>query len=283
MMFGATSCGSSAKAPETLADSAAVYMGRVQGAQFSQNIVTIPEPDRSKFQKEAFLRGLKQAVMTDTADLGYIYGLGIGANMWQQIAQLKQSGIDIEPEVFFNSFAETFLSDSLSSDIQAADMANYNIVMEKLQKAVMEKRQEMQENARKEKEAEAEGNVQAGKEYVEKAKAADSSIKTTESGLSYKVIKQGSGATPTDTQKVNVKYTGKLIDGTQFDSSNGEAVPFPVSGVIPGFAEGLKMMNPGSTYILYIPSDLAYGVNGTPTIPAGSTLVFEVEMVGIED
>ena len=88
---------------------------------------------------------------------------------------------------------------------------------------------------------------------------------------------------PKDNSTVKVHYTGKLIDGTVFDSSvdRGEPADFPVTQVIPGFSEGLKMMNKGSKYVLYIPASLGYGNNEAGNIPAGSTLVFEVEMIEV--
>jgi FKBP-type peptidyl-prolyl cis-trans isomerase len=98
------------------------------------------------------------------------------------------------------------------------------------------------------------------------------------------VVKQGKGKTPTVTNVVRVKYTGKLIDGTVFDQTGEESTTFEVGGVIPGWTEALQMMPEGSVYKLIIPAELAYGNNpppGTPIQP-GSTLVFDVELVKIE-
>jgi FKBP-type peptidyl-prolyl cis-trans isomerase len=108
-------------------------------------------------------------------------------------------------------------------------------------------------------------------------------VKTTETGLQYKVITAGDGALPIDGDKVKVHYTGKLIDGTVFDSSvdRGEPAEFSTNQVIPGWTEALKMMPVGSKYELVIPAALAYGDRGTGPIPAGSTLIFEVELLEI--
>ena len=119
-------------------------------------------------------------------------------------------------------------------------------------------------------------NRAAGEKYLTDLRAKDSDVKTTESGLSYKVVKQGKGKVTTD-GNVKVIYKGTLIDGTEFDSSKGNAVDFNIDQVIPGFSEGLKMMPAGSKYILYIPADLGYGDREAGSIPAGSTLIFEVE------
>lgn len=108
-------------------------------------------------------------------------------------------------------------------------------------------------------------------------------VKKTESGLLYKVIKQGDGALPVDTNKVEVHYAGQLIDGTEFDSSYKRNKPaqFGVTQVIKGWTEALKMMPVGSEYELCIPYDLAYGERGNRNIPPYSTLIFKVELLGI--
>ena len=109
-------------------------------------------------------------------------------------------------------------------------------------------------------------------------------VNITGSGLQYEVIQEGSGAKPTAADTVRVHYEGSLVDGTVFDSSysRGEPIEFSLAAVIPGWAEGLQLMNTGSTYRLYIPSDLGYGPQGAgPQIPPFSTLIFEVELLGI--
>ena len=110
------------------------------------------------------------------------------------------------------------------------------------------------------------------------------SVLTTESGLQYEVVSLGDGPMPTEASTVSVNYEGKLIDGTVFDSSydSGEPVTFPLSGVIPGWTEGLQLMPLGSTYMFYIPSNLAYGARATGPIPGNSTLIFKVELIGVE-
>ncbi|WP_024929519.1 FKBP-type peptidyl-prolyl cis-trans isomerase [Methylophilus sp. OH31] len=110
-------------------------------------------------------------------------------------------------------------------------------------------------------------------------------VTTTASGLQYKSLVTGSGAKPTTSDRVKVHYRGTLIDGTVFDSSydRGEPIVFPVTGVIAGWVEGLQLMNVGSKFELTIPSNLAYGANGSgPVIGPDATLVFEVELLGIE-
>ena len=107
---------------------------------------------------------------------------------------------------------------------------------------------------------------------------------TTESGLKYTLTAKGNGAKPTKGDAVIVHYTGKLTNGTVFDSSveRGEPISFPLNGVIPGWTEGLQLMAVGSKYRFYIPYNLAYGERGAgQQIPPYSTLIFEVELLEI--
>ena len=106
-------------------------------------------------------------------------------------------------------------------------------------------------------------------------------VKVTESGLQYKVIKEGKGAVPAENSKVMLKYTGKFIDGTEFDSSRGEAIEMIVNRNIEGFKEALMLMPVGSEWEIYIPYDLAYGNASRGSIKPFSTLIFNVELVSI--
>ncbi len=113
-----------------------------------------------------------------------------------------------------------------------------------------------------------------------------SEMKATASGLKYQVLKQGTGTvSPKATDTVKVHYHGTLLNGTVFDSSveRGQPISFPLNGVIPGWTEGLQLMKVGDKFKFEIPANLAYGDQSpSPKIPAGSTLVFEVELLGIE-
>jgi FKBP-type peptidyl-prolyl cis-trans isomerase len=110
-------------------------------------------------------------------------------------------------------------------------------------------------------------------------------VQTTASGLQYEVITQGTGPKPTVNDSVEVNYVGTLINGNEFDNSykRGQSITFLVTGVIKGWTEALQLMNAGSKYKLYIPYELAYGTNdvGNGSIPGGSVLVFEVELLRV--
>lgn len=109
-------------------------------------------------------------------------------------------------------------------------------------------------------------------------------VKSTASGLLYKVIKEGDGAMPTDTSEVEVNYEGKLVDGTVFDSSykRGETATFAVNQVIKGWSEAVKLMKVGAEYEVCLPYEIAYGERGTRGIPPYSTLIFKIELKGIK-
>ncbi|HTA64781.1 MAG TPA: FKBP-type peptidyl-prolyl cis-trans isomerase [Xanthomonadaceae bacterium] len=119
------------------------------------------------------------------------------------------------------------------------------------------------------------------------ANAKKPGVKTTASGLEYQVLKEGVGPKPKASDSVKVNYTGQLLDGTTFDASSQHGGPavLQLSGVIPGWTEGLQLMSPGSKYVFWIPGKLAYGDHGTPGGPIGpnATLKFEVELLSIGD
>ncbi len=128
-----------------------------------------------------------------------------------------------------------------------------------------------------------EKNMQEGEAFLAENKE-KAGVTTTASGLQYEVMKEGSGAKPQKTDRVSVHYAGTLIDGTEFDSSykRGSPAAFAVTGVIKGWTEVLQLMNVGSKYRVFIPSDLAYGLRGSPPkIGPNATLIFEVELLDI--
>mgnify|MGYP000394341983 CR=1 FL=1 len=128
-------------------------------------------------------------------------------------------------------------------------------------------------------------NIQLGIDYLASNKLEDG-VKTTPSGLQYKVLTTGTGsAHPNQSDKVKVHYHGTLTDGTVFDSSvaRGEPISFGLNQVIKGWTEGLQLMVVGEKTRLFIPSDLGYGNRASGPIPAGSTLIFDVELLGINE
>ena len=129
----------------------------------------------------------------------------------------------------------------------------------------------------------AQENLEAGNAFLEKNKSREG-VTTTASGLQYEVITEGTGPKPTAEDMVKVHYHGTLIDGSVFDSSvdRGEPAVFQLDQVIPGWTEGLQLMNTGAKYRFTVPPELAYGEQGAGPIGANAVLVFEVELLGIE-
>lgn len=133
--------------------------------------------------------------------------------------------------------------------------------------------------------AEADINIAQGNAFLEE-NALNSDVNVTESGLQYRVLEEGTGARPAATDEVEVHYQGSLLTDEVFDSSyeRGEPIVFPLNRVIPGWTEGVQLMNVGSKYQFFIPAELAYGNNPPPgsIIPPGAVLIFEVELLDIK-
>lgn len=152
-----------------------------------------------------------------------------------------------------------------------------------LQQLVREFSGRVDERIQAQRTADGEANRAEGAAYLEE-NGARPEVTITESGLQYEVIAAGEGARPGPSDQVRVHYRGTLVDGTEFDSSysRGEPSVFGVGGVIPGFSEGLQLMETGSTYRFVIPSDIAYGPRGAGSdIGPDATLIFEVELLEI--
>ncbi|MBQ0015844.1 MAG: FKBP-type peptidyl-prolyl cis-trans isomerase [Bacteroidales bacterium] len=154
----------------------------------------------------------------------------------------------------------------------------YKMSDEQKQSLLMRLEQEMANR----RQAKIQENIDKGKAFIEE-NGKRTGVKSTESGIQYEVVKSGNGIRPSASDMVKVHYTGKLIDGTVFDSSveRGEPIQFPLTQVIPGWSEGVQLMDVGSVYKLYIPYHLGYGEQQVHVIPGGSTLIFEVELLEI--
>jgi len=184
--------------------------------------------------------------------------------------RLKRQDLDLDVKALTAGFAD--------------GLAGKPALTEEEQKAVLtDFGKSIRANAEEKQKVAAEKNLKAGEDFLA-ANAKKNGVKTTASGLQYKVIKTGTGATPKPTDTVKVHYEGTLIDGTVFDSSvqRGQPVTFPVGGVIPGWTEALQLMKVGDKWQLFIPARLAYGERGVGPIGPNSMLIFEVELLSIE-
>ena len=195
---------------------------------------------------------------THTDSISYALGALIGGD-------LKSGGFtELNYKVMNTAMERALKGDSLLLNKEQSNMV--------LQAAAMA---EMQKKAT--------ASEKVNRDFFEKNKK-NPGVVTTESGLQYKIVKPGYGEKPSPESKVKVHYTGKLVDGKVFDSSveRGEPAVFGVNQVIRGWTEALQLMQVGSKWELYIPSDLAYGPQGNQGIPGGSLLIFEVELLAIE-
>lgn len=279
MTLGFTACDGKSNSPETTGDSIAYYLGQAQGMGLNQSVENMPELN---IDKTAFLAGMKTVLDADTSLHGYLEGLQMGLQMANQLKQWEDAGISVNREMLMAQLASTFKADSVDEKQKHVVDSIMRPLMDKAYQALMNKRIMDQEKAAREAEEKAQVNIQAGKAFIDSLKAADKEVKTSESGLSYKVVKQGTGAVAKESDKVAVVYTGKLIDGSEFDSSKGEAVKFSPRQVVPGFGEALTTFPVGTQVILYIPENLGYGKRATGKIAPGSTLIFDLEIKEIE-
>ena len=165
-------------------------------------------------------------------------------------------------------------------DGYSGDEKKRALTQEQMEKVLMEYQKKREAEITKEVEAKAKANKEAGEKFLAENEKKEG-VQKTASGLQYKVITEGTGAKPKATDTVTVHYEGKLIDGKVLDSSyeRGEPVSFRLNEVIKGWTEGVQLMNTGSKYELYIPSDLAYGETGNPNIEPNSVLIFTVELL----
>lgn len=210
-----------------------------------------------------------------------IMGIQIGGQLLQQIKSFEEQGVKIDRNEVLKNFRQVFTADTLDMVALREASDKVNELMGRAEKIKAE-----EEAARAAEAPEAKQNVDAGKAFIEKAKAADPEIKTSSSGLSYKIINPGDGEAVTDNSAVVVNYEGSLIDGTVFDKSpEGQPATFSPAGVIPGFSEGLKMLSKGGEAVFYIPGELAYGVKGVPQAGIGpnATLIFKVNVVDVKN
>ena len=190
----------------------------------------------------------------------YSIGLNFGFNF-------KRQNIDLNSDAFAAGFKDAMTGrNPLMSEQEVRD------TLMAFEKDMQQKQTEMGQK-----------NAAAAEKFLAENKGKEG-VKTTASGLQYKVLKDGNGATPKSSDTVTVNYRGTLVDGTEFDSSykRGQPATFPVGGVIKGWTEALQLMKVGSKYQLFIPASLAYGEQGRPGIPPNATLIFEVELMDVK-
>ncbi len=207
---------------------------------------------------------------TDDQKAAYAIGASVGNFASQTLKQQDELGVVLD-----RALVQQGLLDALADQVKMNDEemgAALRAHEQKMNTVVQEKAKEKREET-----------LKTGTKFLED-NAKKEGVSVTDSGLQYEVIKQGDGPKPTAADTVTVHYTGTLTDGTVFDSSKqrGQPATFPLANVIKGWTEGVALMPVGSEYRLTIPAELAYGDQEVGTIPAGSVLVFDVELISIE-
>ncbi|RPH98433.1 MAG: FKBP-type peptidyl-prolyl cis-trans isomerase [Lysobacterales bacterium] len=201
---------------------------------------------------------------TDAQKLGYIIGMDIGSS-------LKQQGAELDLDSLFEAIRATYNGEPLAMTPEQAATVREEFIAKRRAEAETQRQTQGAANA-------AEGDKFLLENRVKEG------VQVTDSGLQYKVIQMGEGAKPAATDRVTVHYRGTLLNGEEFDSSYSRNQPmtFQLDQVIPGWTEGVQLMPVGSKFMFYIPPGLAYGENGGGPIGPNATLIFEVELLGIE-
>jgi len=197
----------------------------------------------------------------------------VGVRMGEQLKQVSQEITDVREDFDVDMYLQG-VNDTVRGEVQLSD-EDVKTLSTNFQK-------EFRELHRKKQEEKVAANLEKAKAFMTENKAKEGVVET-ESGLQYKIIKQGEGDAPQVSDKVSVLYTGRLIDGTVFDTTSKNNTPrtFAVNRVVKGWTEGLQLMKPGAKFEFYIPPELGYGSQDRSSIPANSVLLFEVELVEI--
>ena len=208
-----------------------------------------------------------QTEMTKQEKSSYAIGINVGNNM-------KHDGLELDYNAFMQGIRDAYDGKNQFTDQEMQEI--FKEIQADLQAKQMEQQAKQKDIAAAE--------IEKGAKFLAENKK-NPEVKETASGLQYMVLQEGKGEHPTATSRVTVHYTGKLIDGTVFDSSvdRGEPITFGLNQVIRGWTEGLQLMTPGSKYRFFIPYNLAYGEQGAGgAIPGGATLIFDVELISFE-
>lgn len=208
---------------------------------------------------------------SDDDKVAYAIGVSFANYLSTSLEKPKELGIELDRDMVLKGIEHAFAGKPELSEEDA-------------HKALEGFDQRLTALAQEKAKAKADADKKAGDEFRANYEKQEG-VKKTKSGLLYKELTPGTGKTPKATDTVEVQYKGTLTDGTKFDSSydRGKPATFPLNRVIPGWTEGVQLMKEGAKYEFVIPPELAYGEQSTPTIPANSTLVFQVELIKVHD
>ena len=263
LAVGFVGCNSKAGGSNEAMDSLSMAFGDLYGAGMGQQLRSMD----STVNMEQALKGMEYIANADTSK-NFMAGLQMGMQIAQLYAGIEQQcGMPINKSLFMKHLREAIMK---TTPMAQEDMMALQSKIEPLLNKAMEQSPK------------AIANKKAGEEYMSKLKS-DKNYTFTKSGIAYKVIKGGEGKNFSDSDIVKVNYVGRHINGEEFDKSGENPVPFNLKQVIPGFAEMIQLMKPGSKVTVVIPGELAYGPQGNRGIEPNETLIFDIETLGVQD
>lgn len=265
------------KIPAELSDSISACVGQNLGAYVLSDYLNYVQRSEDNISKQDILKGIQIAFANADNESTEI-GLQVGAQLLGQLRRYENDGIDIDRAKVLKNFRKVFDADTLDMTIISNSNSLMNELMERVQSIKEERERAAMEEAGQAAKAETDN-------YIAELKKTNPDIQTSQSGLSYVILNPGEEPRVQDNSSIDVYYTGRLTDGTVFDQTQDSPATFSPAGVIPGFAEGLKLLGKGGKAVLYIPGDLAYGANGVPQAGIGpnAMLIFEVEVVDVHN
>lgn len=290
MMLLASACNQSAEqqaddakfqAPAEVNDTITSYYGYMIGSYVLSDFQSFKPENQTDQTKQDIIKGLRIGLSQGTSE-GTIMGMQIACKVLGDIDAYEQRlGVKIDRERFLREFLKAFESDTVDMETMRDVNQQMNLIFTRLQQQAEDFQAQQEAKA-----PEAVQNERAGQAFLDKLCQSDPEVKTTDSGLRYKITTPATEQVEiTDQTKVTLHYTGRLIDGTVFDSSveRNEPATFAPAQVIPGFGEGLKLLGPGAKATLYIPGNIAYGPKGAPQAGIGPNqlLIFDVEIISV--
>lgn len=271
----ADAAGDTFKVSAATSDSVNTAFGSYVGSSILGEYARLDSAMKVKQPKEDILKGVQYALGSPDKE-GVTIGMQIGLQMMNNLSHMKELGVEVDRADVLAAFKKAFLNDTVNVEAFQSAQSTYQTLMGKIQD-----QSKAFEDNKKANSPEALANKAEGEKVLASAQADDPEVKVSESGLGYKIENAGDEAKITRRDVAVLKYTGRLADGTVFDSSdNARLSP---AGVVPGFGEGMQMLGKGGKATFYIPGDLAYGVDGAPRAGIGpnAMLIFDVEVLDV--
>lgn len=268
--------------PVNFIDSLSLRYGTQWGAQQARTLALLPDDKRSELNIDEFIAGLRSAVIGYQPTPGVFEGISMGADIASQLDSYSAVGVYVGRAKVADALQKVLLSDTLTSETAAQYQAMFDDKMSIVQNLILEKmRQERRaqaliaEQIRK-------TNVEAAKDFTAKLQKENPEVKTTATGLFYKIDNPGTGSKPVMGDTVTVVYSIAGLDDRVIDSSRGEAVDIPLdSDLIPGLQEGFVMLGSGGKATFYVPSKLGFS-RDSEIVQPGEMIIVEVELKGVK-